>query len=29
VIIFGRRKGYLDAVVAANPGMKPVELDDA
>jgi uncharacterized oxidoreductase len=29
VIIAGRRKGHLDAVVAANPGMKSVELDIA
>jgi uncharacterized oxidoreductase len=29
VIIAGRRKGHLDAVVAANPGIKSVELDIA
>ena len=27
VIISGRRKGHLDAIVAANPGMEAVELD--
>jgi uncharacterized oxidoreductase len=27
VIISGRRKGHLDAVVAANPGIEAVELD--
>jgi uncharacterized oxidoreductase len=29
VIISGRRKGHLDAVVAANPGIEAVELDIA
>jgi uncharacterized oxidoreductase len=29
VIIAGRRRGHLDAVVAANPGMQSVELDIA
>jgi uncharacterized oxidoreductase len=27
VIISGRRRGYLDAVMAANPGMAAIELD--
>src|ERR1700739_5025366 len=27
VIISGRRKGHLEAVIKANPGMKSVELD--
>ena len=27
VIVAGRRKGHLDAVVAANPGMRPIEPD--
>lgn len=29
VIISGRRKGHLDAVIAANPGIEAVELDIA
>src|SRR5208282_5218095 len=27
VIISGRRRGHLDAVIAANPGMAAIELD--
>src|ERR1700754_979987 len=27
VIISGRRRGHLDAVVAANPGIEAIELD--